>query len=193
MESIKPRIDRQSLGKLEMDGIYASMGAGGILLFLEMIAAGFTGGGLITPLVYAGSIIMQERAFEPLPLIPVLAGALVHIAACSVFGFFYGVVASSESLCARENYKTQLAVGAVFGAIIYAVNFHVIARFMYPWFLGTGLVLQFVLHVLAYGVPLAVGYAYLRRWRRSLPNPPSPIGGPDDEVVHGQPVTKESL
>src|SRR5262245_47143997 len=130
----KTRTDWQSIGRLEMDGIYASLIAGCILLFMEMLVAALFGGGFYTPLVYAASVVMRDRAFSAMPLIPMIAGVSVHVAACAVFGFLFGLVASEESYRVRERWGLQLAVGAVYGGLIWLINFQVIARYALPWF-----------------------------------------------------------
>jgi hypothetical protein len=59
----------------------------------------------------------------------------------------------------------QLLIGGLFGIVIWLVNFQIVARVGYPWFLGTRPIVQLVLHVFAFGVPMAAFYTYLSRRR----------------------------
>ena len=172
------RASRPRLGTLELHGIYAGLIAGSSLLLMEMVVSALFWLGMDAPLRYAASVIMREHAFVASPLLAIVAGLAVHIAASTVFGFAYGLVASAESPITRRSWLKQLGTGGLFGAAIWAVDFHLIARVGYPWFLETGLALQLVLHVLAFGVPLAMVYVLLRRRPMAEPAIRPPRLGP---------------
>jgi hypothetical protein len=58
---------------------------------------------------------------------------------------------------------SQAAIGIIYGVALHVVNFHVIARAAYPWFLDANQYMQLVMHALAYGLPLGLLYALAER------------------------------
>jgi cytochrome bd-type quinol oxidase subunit 2 len=160
------------VGDFELEGIYAGLWAGGLLLLCEMIVAGAVvpNGGFPTPLVLAASLIMGSHAFDAPLILAMLTGLVVHVGMSAGVGFLFGLVATEERIKTRHRRKAQLLIGTLFGTAIWLVNFVVVARLFYAsiahW---TSLWVQLALHVVAFGAPLGLIFAYLedRRSGRS--------------------------
>jgi hypothetical protein len=167
-----------TIGTLETRGVLAALVAGGALLIVEMLVSLIAGAGILAPLRYAASIILREHAFAADAgfFWPLVGGLAVHIAACVVFGFVYGLVASEELPLTRKTWTKQIGIGALFGAAVWLIDFQVVARFGYHWFLATGQLLQLFLHIVAFGIPLALSYALLSQ--RHTPLASHGIGSP---------------
>jgi hypothetical protein len=161
------RRDRR-VGEVELEGVYAGLLAGLVLLFCEMLVAGVAGGGLVTPFVYAASIIMAERAFEAPLLVTVITGALIYAAALAIWGFLYGMVAAAERFRARRSRLLQALMGSLAGGLLWVVAYGVLARWFHPWLMGTMPFVQLVLLAGVFGTALGLVFARLDQRRVSL-------------------------
>lgn len=153
----------RSIGRLEAHGLWAGLGAGISFLFAQIVVAGLTGVSIMLPFRHAASIIMKQQAFETPAIAAMALGLAIHLSASLMFGFLFGLVASDERRKTRRSTSAQLALGGGFGALLWLVNIQLIATFFYPWIVESGTALQFVLHVVAFGLPLGAIFALIRR------------------------------
>ena len=70
----------------------------------------------------------------------------------------YGVINGQLSVETQTSWSRQLGPGFVYGAVLWFVNFQIIARVLYPWFLMAPQFLQMAMHALFFGLPLELMY-----------------------------------
>jgi hypothetical protein len=93
----------------------------------------------------------------------IFVGGIAHLALSAIFGGIYGLGDAQFSERTRRSYGSQVIYGLLFGAALWFVNFQIIARLAYPWFLDVPQVLAMVKHALFYGLPLGIAYAASER------------------------------
>ena len=146
------------------EGIGLGIVAGVIFAIAEVIAAMAMGMSAIAPFRMFASIVWGPGAMasESLGAV-VLLGVIVHLALSAAFGAIYGLLDSGLPERTQRNSGKQAVLGLAFGAVLYLVNFQIIARIAYPWFLEAGQGLQLALHAITYGLPLGLMYAAAER------------------------------
>jgi hypothetical protein len=155
----------QGVGMLESEGLLASLVAGFTFGTVEMLGSAITGKGVLWPVQAAASIIMRDQAFHASALaIPL--GLIIHFSLVTTYGFLYGLMSSDARLATRLNPRREAGLGALYGATIWLVNFQLVARWFYPWLYETAPLGQFLLHVVAFGVVLAL--LFRRKERRRI-------------------------
>ncbi|MFN7132870.1 MAG: hypothetical protein ACK4N5_12380, partial [Myxococcales bacterium] len=97
----------------------------------------------------------------------VLIGAVVHFILAGAFGGIWAAFVASFPPDLRRSYGSQLPLAMMFALALFVVNFQLVARLAYPWFLDSNLRLQLLLHAAAYGAPL--GWFLTLRIRRRAP------------------------
>lgn len=146
------------------EGLGFGIIAGVIFGVVEIIAAAMMDNPLLMPLQMFASIVMGQEAFaETAGGGTLLTGIIVHLVLSAIFGVVYGVVNAQFGAATQTSWGRQIGVGAAFGFALWLVNFQIIARLFYPWFLGTPQFLQMMMHVLFFGLPLALMYAGAER------------------------------
>ena len=150
----------------------------GIIAGAIFVAAGVVVNALrgVDPFVMfrlCASLLLGPSVMERSELGMVLLGALVNIVVSGVFGFLYGAVLSRFSHATQTSRLRQLPLGFAYGALLYLVDFQWVSRVLFPWVLTEPQLIYFLLHTLAFGVPLALMYAQAERGehRRQLPTP----------------------
>jgi hypothetical protein len=147
------------------NGLGLGILAGAVFLVAEMLTAGVMGDFILAPFRMFASVLLGRAALEGPLGAAVIVGALFHFAFSALLGLAYTFIDARLSPESRVNWGLQAGVGALFGIVIYLVNFQLIARGFYPWFLEAGQFLQLVLHALFFGVPLGLGFAWRERKR----------------------------
>jgi len=138
-------------------GVMSGLLAGVILACVEVIATAGVGQSALSPFRMAASIVLGRQALEAASVGTVLiVGVVVHLILSALFGILYGLVVSGMSTSNREDSFRQSLAGFMFGAALWLVNFQLIARLAYPWFLDTNQVLQVIAHAVFFGVPLGL-------------------------------------
>jgi hypothetical protein len=107
--------DRGHVVDFEVEGIYAGVVAGVLLMACEMILAVDVGRSVLTPVIYAASVIMSDHAFHVRSAIVLPVGLAVHFSICALWGFVYGLVATEERIRTRRSRLLQPLLGAVAG------------------------------------------------------------------------------
>lgn len=146
------------------EGIGVGVAAGIVFALAEVVVSAIQGVPALTPFRMFASIVLGGEALTATSLgVAFVVGALVHLAISAFYGLIYGAMASSLSVDKRESYGTEAFLGAGYGLAVWFVNFQIIARIGYPWFLDTSQLLQAILHAAFYGAPLAIFYAGAER------------------------------
>lgn len=143
------------------EGVRFGLIAGLIFGLMEIVGAIVMGDPALMPLRMFSSVVLGQEAMMETGLgTAVVVGLIAHFAISALYGLIYGLV-NARFTAGRERtrYGSQAWIGLLFGLGVWLVNFQIIARFLYPWFLGTPQVLQAVMHAVFFGLPLAVMYA----------------------------------
>jgi hypothetical protein len=99
----------------------------------------------------------------------VFLGILVHFVLSAAFGAVYGLIEERMREGYRRNLATQAVFGMVFGVALWLVNFQIVARILYPWFLMTPQGIQMMIHALAFGLPLGLLFGAWERAEHRVP------------------------
>jgi hypothetical protein len=127
---------------------------------VAMAAAGTPGA---TPLRLFATIVAGEMPLTRVSSAWALVGLVVHFGLSIAFGAVYGALNTSTTEARREDYAVQAGTGAAYGLALWLFNFQIVARLAYPWFLETPQLVQAILHVVFFGVPLALVFAGAER------------------------------
>ncbi len=144
-------------------GIGFGLIAGIIFAVGEVVLALAMGMPALEPFRMFASVVFGAGALEFGPWAALIGGGIVHLVLAGLFGLIYGLINTRLPLEAHTNAGTQTVLGLVFGAAIWILNFQIIARVAYPWFLDLPQFMQFLLHAVLFGVPLGLLYAAAER------------------------------
>jgi hypothetical protein len=152
------------------EGISFGIVAGIVFAVVQMLAAGAFGEVGLMPLRLFASVVLGERAVTTTEVgMTVFLGILVHFVLSAAFGAVYGLIEERMREGYRRNLATQAAFGMVFGVVLWLVNYQIIARILYPWFLMTPQGIQMMIHALAFGLPLGLLFGAWERAERRIP------------------------
>ncbi len=152
--AIAPRINAKA-------ALWASFIAGAVFMMLEMIMVPlFMGGSPWGPPRMIAAIGMGQGVLPPpatFDAVILMVAMLIHFAVSVGLAFVFAFIARGRSLA------HAIGLGAVFGLVVYLVNFYGMTAF-FPWFaMARGWVSIFA-HVM-YGVVL--GWVYVSRSRNA--------------------------
>jgi hypothetical protein len=89
---------------------------------------------------------------------------VVHFALSAIYGLAYAsLVVDRLTAGTRASLSREIAIGLFCGLLLYLLNFQVLARAIYPWFLQANQSWQLVVHTLFFGLPLAGAFAWAER------------------------------
>jgi hypothetical protein len=151
--------NRRSIG----EGITAGLIAGVIFAMMEIAGAAMMGNPPLMPVRMFASVVLGQGAMEGPLGVPLVVGTIAHLVLSAGFGIVYGLLAARTSEATKTSFGRQAGLGILFGLVVWLVNFHIIARVLYPWFLGAPQFLQAMMHGLFFGLPLALIYAASER------------------------------
>lgn len=151
--------NRRSVG----EGITAGIIAGIVFAMMEIAAAALMGNPPLMPVRMFASVVMGQGAMQGSLGTALVVGTIAHLALSAVFGIVYGLFAARASEATRTSFGRQAGLGILFGLAVWLVNFQIVARVLYPWFLGAPQFLQAMMHGLFFGLPLALLYAGAER------------------------------
>jgi len=136
--------------------IWSAIIAGLVFLMLEMVLVATIGGGspwgpprMIAAMVMGKGVLPPPATFETVPM---LVAMLVHFATSLAYAVILGWIISSRNL----GLGMSILVGALFGLLLYVVNFYVFTA-IWPWFAMARGMISIFAHVM-YG--LVLGWAY---------------------------------
>lgn len=157
------------------EGLGLGIIAGVIFAIVEIAGAAMMGNPPLMPLRMFASVVLGQAALATVSLgVAVLVGTIAHLVLSALFGLIYVALNRRLSPAAQASRGSQSLMGLVFGAAVWLVNFQIIARILYPWFLGTPQFLQFMMHALFFGLPLGLLYARSERRARAVRPAPAP-------------------
>ena len=133
--------------------------AGIVMALVEVIASVAGGLGPLLPFRMAASVVLGDGALGRTSTgVAFVVGLLVHMVLSAIFGLIYGALNARGSQATRVSWGRESVLGLIYGLAIWLVDFQIIARSAYPWFLGTAQFLQAITHALFYGLPLTLMY-----------------------------------
>ncbi len=156
---------------------WQGIGAGfiaGLVFAIAAIVAAMTGGdhGLDAFRSFA-SLWFGELAFEvdgndaPRAADIVLIGGFVNMSISVLAGILFALIDTAISDRHVVGLRERALLGMAFGALLWLVDFQLMGRLVYPWFLDLNQPAFLALHVLAFGLPLGVVYGLLDERARS--------------------------
>ncbi|AUX40537.1 uncharacterized protein SOCE26_019380 [Sorangium cellulosum] len=171
----KATVDRMWLTRTDrietvIRGATAGSIAGVLFAAFQMVAAVEAGNGALWPWRMAASVVLGREALVASAGVALFAGVLVHLLLSVASGVTAAILYewSQWSRTHRANPALACFAGAGFGALVWLVNFAVIAQAFVPWMWRPDQGLQLALH-LGYGVALGLA---LRELGRHAMNPP---------------------
>lgn len=146
------------------EGIGFGLIGGMIFGVMEVVGAAIMGNPPLMPIrMFASTVVGQQALMEIPAATAIPIGLIAHFALSAVFGAIYGAINARLSIESKTSYDRQAAIGLVFGAMLWLVNFQIIARLLYTWFLTTPQFLQMAMHAMFFGLPLGLMYAAAER------------------------------
>ncbi len=153
------------------EGIGYGVVAGIIFGVAVMIVAVTMNESMWSPLRLMASVVMGKDALTDVSGAPVVTGIIVHLILSGVFGGIYGLFDAALSRELRASFAWQAGLGLVFGVALWLVDFQIIARVIYPWFLSSQQMTMALLHAVFFGLPLGLMIAGAERMAVAQPRP----------------------
>jgi hypothetical protein len=142
--------------------------AGVVFAIAQVFATMLAGDPAIVAFRRLASVLLGATALQATPTATaVVIGLIAHLYLSVMFGLFYGIYNSALTMPTRRSLPRQAVIGPLYGVMLWLVNFHVFARYRYPWLLELPQAPQVFLHAIFYGLPL--GLLYARAERRVVP------------------------
>jgi hypothetical protein len=146
------------------EGIGFGLIAGMIFAVMEVVGAAMMGQPPLMPIrMFASTVLGQAALMETATGTVLIVGLAAHFALSAIYGLIYGLINAKFSAPTETSYGRQAGLGLLFGAMLWLVNFQVIARVLYPWFLDAPQFLQMAMHAMFFGLPLGLMYAEAER------------------------------
>jgi hypothetical protein len=142
-------------------GAVMGIAAGGVFLLFEIVAAGIMSHSSFVPLRMIAAVALGEGALPGQPTIGlavvVPAALAVHYALSALYGAAFGAIIGMGGL--HNNRLVLVGAAAVFGFLLWLVNFYAIAPLAFPWFSMTNPLVQIAAHAF-FGTALGLSLAW---------------------------------
>ncbi|HUE75372.1 MAG TPA: hypothetical protein VMP10_00985 [Chloroflexota bacterium] len=152
---MRPRLDRLDNGTVVRQSAIGGIITGLSFALFQMVAAAANGESAFAPLRLIAAIAAGPEALAPdYPLASAVGiGLSVHLVLSMLFGLLFGV--GMVVVPAFEfNATSVILVAALYGFLLWIVNFNLIAPGTFPWFDATDAALQIIAHTIFYGAAL---------------------------------------
>jgi hypothetical protein len=155
------------------NGLLFGVAAGVLLALAETALAVAAGESPFVPARMSAAVVLGTPAFTPQvsTALAVVAGLGVHLVIAAGWGLVYSLLDAMLPVDGRGRWEFQAAVGMLFGIFVWLVDFQLLARGYFPWFLGVPQFLQIVWHALFLGLPLALLFTAAERRRAPVAEP----------------------
>lgn len=140
--------DSGSLPVCLIRGAVGGVAAGVVFAVVTMWFVDSLGDPARMPLLMIAAMVQGEEALMNETASPVV-GALVHMVLSAMFGLAFAAL----TLRMRTNAAVAI-VGAVYGVLLYLVNFKVVSPLLFPWFGDANQPFELTIHVV-FGALLA--------------------------------------
>lgn len=142
------------LGGLLTRGAVAGLAGGVLFILANMWFATTHGKPAVAPFL-AISTIFRGSSMPVMSPVDVIAGLTVHLGLSIVFGMVFALLVGVLGLSRRP---AMLPVaGIVYGLVLYVVNFQILARIFFPFFVnakGPNQLFELWIHPIAFGLVL---------------------------------------
>ena len=138
--------------------MFAGLIAAAAFMMMEMGLVAATGGSPWGPPRMIAAIVMGREVLPPpapFDLVVLLVAMMIHMVLSILLAVAFALVAT------RLNTWTAVALGAVFGLLIYAVNFYGLTA-VFPWFAMARNAISMASHLI-FGAVLALSYKLIAR------------------------------
>jgi hypothetical protein len=146
-----------------LEGTAAGVAAVTVFIVAEMITASIFERDAYMPLRRFASVLLGHYAFDGTKSLVVTWGLLVSLMLASAYGTVYGWVNARLPHDAHSDSIRQALFGMFFGAIVWTVNWQILARLFWPWLVRAPLFTELVMHAVFFGMPMAIFYAAMDR------------------------------
>jgi hypothetical protein len=148
----------ESTRKLAFQGAGLGIVAGLFLACGEVLLAPMLGAASLWPVKLTASIALGTGAVTGAYSLGtiVIVAAVVHLALAAAYGAMYGVFIRYRARETRTSFAREAGLGMLYGLMIWAFDFYVVARALFPWFVAASPLEQALLHAVGYGLPLGV-------------------------------------
>lgn len=161
-------LERRSL----LRGAACGFLAGAVFAQAELVAVTTTGESPLLPFRLFASLWLGKVGLTIVDASKaVVVGAVVHSILSAAFGAIYAFAWLRARPIWGSSWERSAVFGTSFGFLLWAVNFQVVAKALFPWFLQASQPRQLVLHAFFFGLPLGLAFAAVER-------PAPPVGGP---------------
>ncbi|CAM4520839.1 hypothetical protein [Corallococcus exiguus] len=155
------------------NGLLFGLAAGVLLALAETALAVAAGEGPLVPVRMSAAVVLGPPAFTPQvsTALAIAVGLGVHLVIAAGWGVVYALLDAMLPLDGRGRWEFQAAVGMLFGIFVWLVNFQLLGRGYFPWFLSVPQFLQIVWHAVFLGLPMALLFTAAERRRAPVPEP----------------------
>lgn len=150
-------------------GLVAGLWAGFLFLLGQAFVSVALYGSALWPFRMFASVVLGSEALISTSTstgTAIAVGTLLHVLLSGSFGMLYGELRFRSFR--QASLGRDAALGAGYGALLWLIDFQLVARWLRPWLLDTPQLTQLVIHVLFYGVPLGVLCRRAPVWLESL-------------------------
>jgi hypothetical protein len=146
------------------EGLGFGLIAGTVFAIAQVAATMIAGDSAILAFRRLASVVLGSDALAVTPAATAVGvGIVVHLYLSAMYGAFYGIYNSALTMTSRRSLERQALIGPLFGVMLWLVNFQVLARVRYPWWLDLPQLPQICLHAVFFGLPLGLLYATAER------------------------------
>lgn len=141
--------------------IWAGLLAGVVFMIMEMILVALTGGSPWGPPRMMAAMVMGQDVLPPpasFDLVIFMVAMIVHFVLSVVLAFVFAWCVSRW----HPGFGAAVALGAVFGLLVYLVNFYPITALLFPWFAMARNWITISSHIV-FGIALAWAYLAIPR------------------------------
>jgi hypothetical protein len=154
------------------EGVVAGLLAGALFAIAQVAETVSDGDAAVLAFRRSASVLLGPAALTTTPAATAVAVAVIaHLYLSAIYGLCYGIYNAALTAPSRRSASRQLIIGALYGAMLWLVNFQAVSRALYPWLLALPQHAQLVLHAAAFGLPL--GLLYATAAYRTLPGEPA--------------------
>lgn len=137
--------------------VWSGLAAGAVFLVLELLLTRFVLGMNPGVLIRMIAAITQGTAMLPPPdsadVSVTLAAVILHFAMSLLYAVVFAFIAKGRSI------RASTLIGAVYGLVLYALNFYVFTALLFQWFVEMRHWTAVLSH-LVFGAVLGATYAY---------------------------------
>jgi hypothetical protein len=156
------------------EGIGAGLIAGVIFAVMQVVGAAVMGHPPLMPFRMFASVVLGRDAMSSTPPgTAFVVGAIAHLVLSAIFGLIYAAINSRFSTETQTQWGRQAGLGLLAGVVLWFVNFQILGRLLYPWFLASPQPAQLVMHAVFFGLPLGLMYAGAKRRARPVGRAPT--------------------